>query len=160
MLYSRSLLIVSFIRVCVCAKSLSRVRPFRLLWPWDSLGKNTGVGCMPSLQENLPNPGIKPRSPALAGRFLPLVPPGNPYFLHKSVYVLGFAQLVKNLPTMQETWIRSMGWEGPPGEGKGYPLQYSALESFMDCIVHGVTKSRTRLSAFHFHFHVCVNPSL
>ena len=38
------------------------------------------------------------------------------------------------------------------GEGKGYPLQYSGLENFMDCIVHGVTKSRTRLNNFHFHF--------
>ena len=37
-----------------------------------------------------------------------------------------------------------------PGEGKGYPLQYSGLENSMDCIVHGVTKSRTRLSDFHF----------
>ena len=39
-----------------------------------------------------------------------------------------------------------------PGEGKGYPLQYSGLENSMDCTVHGVTKSRTRLSDFHFHF--------
>ena len=38
-----------------------------------------------------------------------------------------------------------------PGEGKGYPLQYSGLENFMDCIVHGVPKSRTQLSDFHFH---------
>ena len=30
-----------------------------------------------------------------------------------------------------------------PGEGKGYPLQYSGLENSMDCIVHGVTKSPT-----------------
>ena len=30
-----------------------------------------------------------------------------------------------------------------PGEGKGYPLQYSGLEKSMDCIVHGVTKSWT-----------------
>ena len=37
-----------------------------------------------------------------------------------------------------------------PGEGKGYPLQYSGLENSMDCIVHGVTKSRTWLSNFHF----------
>ena len=37
-----------------------------------------------------------------------------------------------------------------PGEGKGYPLQYPGLESSMDCIVHGVAKSRTRLSDFHF----------
>ena len=35
-----------------------------------------------------------------------------------------------------------------PGEGKGYPLQYSGLENSTDCIVHGVTKSRTRLSTF------------
>ena len=38
------------------------------------------------------------------------------------------------------------------GEGKDYPLQYSGLENSMDCIVHGVTKSRTQLSDFHFHF--------
>ena len=30
-----------------------------------------------------------------------------------------------------------------PGEGKGYPLQYSGLENFMDPIVHGVAESRT-----------------
>ena len=36
------------------------------------------------------------------------------------------------------------------GEEKGYPLQYSVLENSKDCIVHGVTKSRTRLSNFHF----------
>ena len=36
-----------------------------------------------------------------------------------------------------------------PGEGKGYPLQYSGLENSMDCIVHGVAKSQTQLSDFH-----------
>ena len=35
-----------------------------------------------------------------------------------------------------------------PVEGKGYPLQYSGLENSMDCIVHGVEKSRIRLSDF------------
>jgi len=30
-----------------------------------------------------------------------------------------------------------------PGEGKGYPLQYSSLENSMYCTVHGVAKSRT-----------------
>ena len=39
-----------------------------------------------------------------------------------------------------------------PGEGKDYPLQYSGLENFMDCIVHGVAKSGTWLSDFHFHY--------
>ena len=36
-----------------------------------------------------------------------------------------------------------------PGEGKGYPLQYSGPENSMDCVVHGVTKSRTQLNNFH-----------
>ena len=39
------------------------------------------------------------------------------------------------------------------GEGNGYPLQYTGLEKSLDCIVHGVAKSWTRLSDFHFHFH-------
>ena len=38
----------------------------------------------------------------------------------------------------------------PPGEGNGYPPQYSGLENSMDCIVHGITKSQTRLSDLHF----------
>ena len=37
-----------------------------------------------------------------------------------------------------------------PEEGKGHPLQYSGLENSMDCIDHGVAKSRTQLSDFHF----------
>ena len=53
------------------------------------------------------------------------------------------AQLVKNLPAMQETWVRSLGWEDPFGEGKGYSLQYSGLENSMDCVVHRVKESQT-----------------
>ena len=34
------------------------------------------------------------------------------------------------------------------GKGKGYPLQYSGLENSMDCTVHGVAKSWTRLRDF------------
>ena len=37
-----------------------------------------------------------------------------------------------------------------PGEGKDYPIPYSGLEKSMTCIVHGVAKSRTGLSNFHF----------
>ena len=44
------------------------------------------------------------------------------------------------------------------GEGNGTPLQYSSLENPMDggawwAAVHGVAKSRTRLSDFTFTFH-------
>ena len=35
-----------------------------------------------------------------------------------------------------------------PGEGNSYPLQYSGPEKSMDSIVHGITKSWTRLSHF------------
>ena len=37
------------------------------------------------------------------------------------------------------------------GKGKGYPLQYSGLDNSLDCIVHGVAKSRTQLRDFNFH---------
>ena len=37
-----------------------------------------------------------------------------------------------------------------PGEGNGYPLQYSGLENSMACIVQGVAKSWTQLSNLHF----------
>ena len=58
------------------------------------------------------------------------------------------AQTVKRLLTMWETHVQSLGWEDSPGEGKGYPLQYSGLENSMDCIVPRVTKSQTQLSNF------------
>ena len=43
----------------------------------DSPGKNTGVGCHALLRGNLPDPGIKPRSPALQEDSLPSEPPGK-----------------------------------------------------------------------------------
>ena len=64
--------------------------------------------------------------------------------------VIGWASLmiqtVKNLPAVRETQVQSLGWEDPPGEGNGNPLQYSCLENPVDrgawrAIVHGVTKS-------------------
>ena len=99
------------------------------------------------------------------------------------------AQLIKNLPAMQESPVRFLSWEDlekgqattpiflgfpggsagkestysagdlgltpglgrSPGEGKGYPLPYSDLENSMDCIFHGIGKSWTQLSDFHFH---------
>ena len=66
------------------------------------------------------------------------------------------AQLVKNLPAMG--LIPGLGRS--PGEMKGSPLQYSGLENSMDYIVHGVAKSQTRLSDFHFLPVIVLNPSL
>ena len=47
-----------------------------------------------------------------------------------------------------------------PEEGKGYPLQYSGLENSMDSVVHGVAKSQTQLSDFHFTSHILFFPNL
>ena len=54
------------------------------------------------------------------------------------------AQMLKSLPAMQETWVQL------PGEGNGYPLQYSCLENVMErrgwrATVPGVTKSQILL---------------
>ena len=79
---------------------------------------------------DLPAPRIKPVFPALAGEFFTPEPPGKPQNWECS-------QLIYHLP----------------GEGNGNSLQYSCLENPMDggvweATVHGVTKSRTRLSDF------------
>ena len=44
------------------------------------------------------------------------------------------------------------GLRRSPGEGKGYPLQYSGLENSMGCIVYGITKNQTRLRDLNFSF--------
>ena len=54
------------------------------------------------------------------------------------------AQLVKNLPAMQETWVRSLDWEDPLEKGK------AIHSSILAWRIPGVSKSQTRLSDFHF----------
>ena len=56
----------------------------------------------------------------------------------------------KNPPASAGDLGSSPGWEDPPGEGKGYPLQYSCLENPTDrgawsSTVHRVSKSQTWL---------------
>ena len=57
------------------------------------------------------------------------------------------AQLVKNLPAMQETWGQSLGLEDPLEKGK---FTYSSILAWRIPWVHGVAESQTRLSDFHF----------
>ena len=52
-----------------------RRQPTRLLCPWDSPGKNSGVGCHFLLQGNLPDPGIETRSSTLQADSLLCEPP-------------------------------------------------------------------------------------
>ena len=61
-------------------------------------------------------------------------------------------QAVKNLPEMQETWVRSLGWEDPLEEGMTTHSRILAWRIPVDrgawwATVHGVTKNWTRLSA-------------
>ena len=56
------------------------------------------------------------------------------------------AQLVKNLPAMWETWVRSLGWEDPWRERLHSPVFWPGEFHGL----YGVAKSRTRLSDFHF----------
>ena len=58
------------------------------------------------------------------------------------------AQLVKNLLAVWETWVQSLGWEDPLE--KGTATHSSILAWRIPWTVHGVTKSQTQLSDFHF----------
>ena len=60
-------------------------------------------------------------------------------------------QLVKNLPAVWEVWVWSLGWEDSLEKGKTTHSNFLAWRIPWNCIVHGVTKSRTRLRDFHFH---------
>ena len=75
----------------------------------------------------------------------------------------------KESPCNMEDLASIPGLERSPGEGKGFPIQYSGLENSTDCIVHRVAKSRTWLSDFHLDtdgfskylpFYVLVSPRI
>ena len=59
------------------------------------------------------------------------------------------AQLLKNPPLMQETWVRSLGWEDPLEKGKATHSSILAWRIPWST-VHGVTNSWTWLRDFHF----------
>ena len=58
--------------------------------------------------------------------------------------------MVKSLPVVQETWVRSLGWEDPLEENMTTHSSILGWRNPMDrgawqAIVHGVAKSRTQL---------------
>ena len=68
------------------------LQPTRLLCPWNSLGKKTGVGSHSLLQGTFPVQGL------------------NLGLIERTSLV---AQMVKRLPTMRETQVQSLGQEDP-----------------------------------------------
>ena len=107
-LYTQSLMQRRQLQLYVCMPAVvlqscpafrdSGLQPTWLLCPWDTPGKNTGVGCHALLQEIFPTQGLNPGPLCLlhwqAGS-LPLGPPGKPFQL----YVPGIFCL-PILPTM------------------------------------------------------------
>ena len=66
------------------------------------------------------------------------------------------AQMVKNLPVKQETWVRSLGWEDPlekemvtPSSSLAWRIPWTEEPGGLHT-VYGVAKSWTRLSDFTF----------
>ena len=110
--------------------------------------------CLADTQPAVRNSWVGTLGSQLAPACLPLkrLSPLPVLQLCSSLFSL-IAQLVKNLPAMQETWVRSLGWEDP--QEKGMATHSSILAwRIAWTIVHGVAKSRTGLSGFHFHFTV------
>ena len=64
------------------------------------------------------------------------------------------AQMVKNLPAMQETWVQSLGQEDPLGKEGATHSSILAwkIPQTEESIVYGVTKSQTQLK-HHAHTH-------
>ena len=89
---------------------------------------------------NAGDPGSIPGSERSAGE-------GIGYLLQYS-WASFMAQLVKNLPAMRDTWVRSLGWEDPLEEGMATHSSVLAWRIPMDqrawwAAVHGVKKSQT-----------------
>ena len=75
----------------------------------------------------------------------------NKFLLFMSSGASLVAQMVKNLPAMQETWVPSLGWEDPLEEGMATHSSFLAWRIPMDrrswwATIHEVTKSRTQPS--------------
>ena len=114
---------------------------------------------------DLPDQGIEPMLlvfPALTGWvFFNTVTPGKPQASTCTCVLSHFVtQLLKESTCNAGGMGLIPGLGRSPGEGKGYPLQYSGLENSMNSMVLGVTKSQTQLKDFHFQVTSVVSNSL
>ena len=78
--------------------------------------------------------------------------PSTPPFLRKRGFPCGSAGKEYTCNVGDLDLIPGLGRS--PGEGKGYPLQYSGLENSMDWATESRSQSQTRLSGIHFHNHL------
>ena len=92
--------------------------PARLLCPWDSSGKNTGVSCHALLQCDLPDPGIGPAS-LMSLHWqegsLPLAPTGK-FWIYEYLWL-----------------SHTVVWQKPTQHGKAIILQLKTLKGLERC---------------------------
>ena len=76
---------------------------------------------------DLPGPGFKPLSPAVAGRFLTTAPPGKPPFFILKMEVGDFpgGAVVKNRLPTHGTQVRALVQEDPTCRGATKPMRHS-----------------------------------
>ena len=126
------------------------LQPTRLLCPWrfSRPGYWSGLPCPPS--GNFPNPGIKPRSPALQAGSLPAEPPGNP----KTTGV-GSLSLLQGIFPIQEShqsllhcrWaLYQLSHQGQATHSSVPAWRIPLDRGAWWATVHGVAKSQTQLS--------------
>ena len=127
-----------------------RRQPTRLCRPWDSPGKNTGVGCHRLLH------CMKVKSESEVAQSLPT--PSDPMDCSlpgSSVHGIFQARALEWL-AIAFSDINTTYYIFTIGEGNGNPLQYSCLENPMDrgawwAAVHGVSQSWTWLKQLSMH---------
>ena len=149
----------------------------RLLCPWVSTDKNTGVGCHALLQGIFPDPGIEPASftsPAVGGGLQSTVWQRDRHdwsdltHKHNDSSVLTGGSDSKESACDERDLGLIPGLEKFPREGNGNPLQYSCLENSVDggpwrTIVHEIAKSEPTRQLTHSFRRLtapgCVSPS-
>ena len=132
-----------------------RLQPIRLLCPWDFPGKSTGVGWHLLLQVIFPTQGFNPGLLNCRQMLYVWATKEAPCTYLVTIFlVMGFAGGSADKESACNAGNLGLILElgRSPGERKDYTLQFSGLENSMDYIVHGVTKSWTRLSDFHVTF--------
>ena len=112
------------------------LQPTRLLYPWDSPGKKTGVGNHSLLQGIFPIQGSNPDHALHTDFFYCISFPGGSDGKESTCNAGDLGS--------------HRGQRRSPGERNGYPLQYSCLENPTDrgdwwATIHGLTKRQTQL---------------
>ena len=90
-------MVISYLYASVTQLCLTLRDPTDLLCPWNSPGKNTGVGCQFPPPGDLPDPGIEPMcpvSPALQEDSLPVELCGKPFHTILKTFLISVLQVV------------------------------------------------------------------